>query len=59
MFPESCEPFQQITEPEEGVVGTPILSQLVRSTGGDLRLETASEREAVCGSRARRLWCLH
>lgn len=42
-FPEFYEPWQQITEPEEGVVGTLIYRQTVRSPGHNLGRMIASE----------------
>lgn len=38
--PKFCEPFYQIIEPKEEVVGTHIYSGWVRNTGDDMRLET-------------------
>lgn len=35
-FPEFCEPFRQITEPTEGVVGTLIYNHLVGRIGDNL-----------------------
>lgn len=35
-----CEPFYQIIEPKEEVVGTPIYSRWVRNTGDNMQLET-------------------
>lgn len=37
-FPEFYEPFKQITEPKEGVMGTSICSQFFRSSADTLRL---------------------
>lgn len=39
-FPEFCEPFWQIIELKEGVMGTLIYSHLVRSTGDNQGLVT-------------------
>ena len=57
-FLEFCEPSCQVIKPEEGVMRTPMCSQLVRGTGDDLICVWCLKWRHSCGDGVLNLWNL-